>query len=58
MSNISIKIIPKFWTKFGNFRQISDGLRKETSLRTEWRDLIGSELLYISSTDTEILVCF
>ena len=32
---------------FGNFGHISDGLRKQYSVRTQCCNLIGSELLYI-----------
>ena len=53
ISNISIKTMLELWTKFGNFgnfgnfRHISDGLRKQYSVRTQCCNLIGSEPLYI-----------
>ena len=43
----------ELWTKFGNFGNfgnfghISDGLRKQYSVRTQCCHLIGSEPLYI-----------
>ena len=53
ISNISIKTMLELRTKFGNFgnfgnfRHISDGLRKQSSVRTQCCNLIGSEPLYI-----------
>ena len=53
ISNISIKTMFELRTKFrnfgnfGNFGHISDGLRKQYSVRTECCNLIGSEPLYI-----------
>ena len=53
ISNISIKTILELRTKFGNFGNfgnfghISDGLRKQYSVRTQCCNLIGSEPLYI-----------
>ena len=50
ISNISIKTMLELRTKFGNFgnfRHISDGLRKQYSVRTQCCNLIGSEPLYI-----------
>ena len=49
-SNISIKTMLELRTKFGNFGNfghISDGLRKQYSVRTQCCNLIGSEPLYI-----------
>ena len=36
---------------FGNFGHISDGLRKQSSVRTQCCNLIGSEPLYIPCTN-------
>ena len=53
ISNISIKTMLELRTKFGNFGNfgnfghISDGLRKQYSVRTQCCNLIGSEPLYI-----------
>ena len=53
ISNISIKTILELRTKFrnfgnfGNFGHISDGLRKQYSVRTQCCNLIGPEPLYI-----------
>ena len=53
ISNISIKTMLELRTKFGNFGNfgnfghISDGLRKQSSVRTQCCNLIGSEPLYI-----------
>ena len=53
ISNICIKTMLKLRTKFGNFGNfgnfghISDGLRKQYSVRTQCCNLIGSEPLYI-----------
>ena len=53
ISNISIKTMLELRTKFGNFGNfgnfghISDGLRKQYSIRTQCCNLIGSEPLYI-----------
>ena len=47
ISNISIKTMLELRTKFGNFGHISDGLRKQYSVRTQCCNLIGSEPLYI-----------
>ena len=54
ISNISIKTMLELRTKFGNFGNfghISDGLRKQYSVRTECCNLIGSEPLYIPCID-------
>ena len=48
--NISIKTMLELRTKFGNFGNfghISDGLRKQYSVRTQCCNLIGSKPLYI-----------
>ena len=57
ISNISIKTMLELRTKFGNFGNfgnfghISDGLRKQYSVRTQCCNLIGSEPLYIPCID-------
>ena len=43
---------------FGNFRHISDGLRKQYSIRTQCCNLIGSEPLYIPCIGRGILFLF
>ena len=68
ISNISIKTMLELRTKFGNFgnfgnfRHISDGLRKQYSVRTECCNVIGSEPLYIPCIDERKqearIVCF
>ena len=58
ISNISIKTMLELQTKFGNFGNfgnfghISDGLRKQYSVRTQCCNLIGSEPLYIPCIDS------
>ena len=54
ISNISIKTMLELRTKFGNFGNfghISDGLRKQYSVRTQCCNLIGSEPLYIPCSE-------
>ena len=59
ISNISIKTMFELRTKFGNFRNfrhISDGLRKQYSVRTQCCNLIGSEPLYIPCNDCVVAI--
>ena len=59
ISNISIKTMLELQTKFGNFGNfgnfghISDGLRKQYSVRTQCCNLIGSEPLYIPCNESK-----
>ena len=60
ISNISIKTMLELRTKFGNFGNfghISDGLRKQYSVRTQCCNLIGSEPLYIPCIGFPPLFC-
>ena len=61
ISNISIKTMLELRTKFGNFGNfghISDGLRKQSSVRTQCCNLIGSEPLYIPCSGMSTFLCF